>query len=192
MAKKRVLLVLSEGYEDLEAVAPVDVCNRVGIEVVIASLRPGVVKAAYGTNISPDTVLSEISGDFDAIVCPGGKKNAEALAADSTLRELIKDYHAKGKLVAAICAAPSHVLGESAQILAGKRATGDPGFNEKLAASGAELTFEPVSVEGNIITATGPGSALQFALTVAAYLVGKDSVVPFAEKWGVALPRGLS
>jgi len=183
--KKRALIVLAEGFEEIEAVAPIDVLNRVGVEVVIASLEPGPVDAAYGTTLVPDTTLSAVTEEFDAVVCPGGKANARALAADATLRELIVDYHRRGKLVAAICAAPSHVLGESAQILRGKRATGDPGFMDKLASSGAELTEGPVCVDGNIITATGPGSALPFALTIAAHLVGDEKVEPFAEKWGV-------
>lgn len=181
----RALLVLSDGFEDIEAVAVIDVLTRVGVEVVVASLKPGPVRAAYGTTLIADATLDSISGDFDAVICPGGKVNAKSLAADEGLRTLLKSYNDQGRLIAAICAAPSHVLGESAGLLSGRCATGDPGFREKLAASGAMVCDEPVCSDGNLITASGPGSALQFALTIAAQLKGEDAVRPFARKWGV-------
>lgn len=181
---KRALLVLTKGFEDLEAVAPIDVLTRVGVEVTVASLEPGPVSAAYGTKLATDTTLSDVTEDYDAIIIPGGKANAVSLAEDAKLRELIAEYNRKGKIVAAICAAPSHVLGESAGILRGKKATGDPGFITKLESSGAVVSDGPVCVDGNIITATGPGSALAFALTISSHLVGDEQVRPFAEKWG--------
>ena len=187
---KRALVVLAEGFEDIEAVAPIDVLTRVGVEVTVASLKPGEVRAAYGSKLVPDTTLAEVSDSFDAVICPGGKANARALADSEQLRELIVNYFDSGKLVAAICAAPSHVLGESAQILKDKTATGDPGFMEKLSQHAARTTDGPVCVDGNVVTATGPGSALAFALTVASQLVGDDKVLPFAEKWGVSYPLG--
>lgn len=182
---KRALIVLADGFEEIEAVAPIDVMTRVGMEVVVASLAPSPVHAAYGTKLMSDTVLSEVESEFDAIICPGGKANARALAADSLLRKKIIEYNERGALVAAICAAPSHVLGESAGILRGRRATGDPGFTDKLASSGAILQDGPVCIDGNLITATGPGSAISFALSVAAYLAGDELVEPFSKKWGI-------
>ena len=92
---------------------------------------------------------------------------------------------AAGKLVAAICAAPSHVLGEAAGLLNGVRSTVDPAFNDKLKACGAILTHEPVTVFENIITSMGPGSALPFALQLAAYLAGNAGADAFAERWGI-------
>jgi 4-methyl-5(b-hydroxyethyl)-thiazole monophosphate biosynthesis len=186
---KRALIVLAEGFEEIEAVAPIDVMTRVGIDVVVASLTPPPVKAAYGTTLMSDCTLSEVEGEFDAIICPGGKANAKALAADSLLREKILEFNERGALVAAICAAPSHILGESAGILSGRHATGDPGFTEKLAESGAILEKGPVCIDGNLITATGPGSAMSFALSVAAYLVGDDLVEPFSKKWEIDYSR---
>lgn len=185
--KKRALLVLADGFEDIEAIAPIDVLTRVGVEVVVASLKPGPVSAAYGTKIIPNTTFAEIEGEFDAVICPGGKANAVALAQSHELRTLIQDFDNRGKLVAAICAAPSLVLGESAQILKGKNATGDSGFTDKLVSSGAIVSKAPVCRDGNIITASGPGSALSFALNLAAYLVGDEIAKTYAEKWGVHL-----
>lgn len=183
--KKRALIVLAEGFEDIEAVAPIDVLNRVGVEVVVASLKPGPVAGAYGTKILPTTTLAEVKSEFDAIIFPGGKANAMALAKSSEVRSLIQDYNNKGKLVAAICAAPSLVLGESAGVLKNKNATGDFGFTDKLISAGAKAHPGPVCIDGNIITATGPGSALAFALALAAYLVGEELVKPYAEKWQI-------
>lgn len=183
--KKRALIVLADGFEDIEAVAPIDVLNRVGVEVVVASLKSGAVSAAYGTKIIPSCALAEVSGEFDAIIFPGGKANAVALAQSHEVRGLIHEFIEKGKLVAAICAAPSLVLGESAGVLKGKNATGDSGFTDKLISSGAKAHPGPVCIDGNIITATGPGSALAFGLALASYLVGEEVTKPYYEKWEV-------
>ena len=183
---KRVLMVLAEGFEDIEAIAPVDVLNRIGVEVTIASLTMGPVKAAYGTTIVPHKSIDQI-GDvlYDGIIFPGGRKNAQALADHPRVRELTLRHHQAGKMVAAICAAPSHVLGEACDILRGKHATGNPSFNDKLSASGALITDQLVTVDGNIVTGMGPGAALPFALQLAEYLVGKEVADEFAAKWRV-------
>ena len=184
---KRALVILTHGFEDIEAVAPLDVLNRVGVEVRVVALEPGVVCAAYGTRLVPDMTIDQVIGLSDAVILPGGKQNALSLAADSRVIELVCRHAGEGKLVSAICASPSHVLGEAAGVLYRRRATGDPGFNEKLAACGAILTHEPVTCDGNIITGMGPGAALAYALHLAAYLAGSDAARVFAYKWGVRL-----
>ena len=155
----RVLICLAEGFEDIEAVAPIDVLTRCGFEITVASLVPGPVKAAYGCTIVPTTTIDNAHGLYDAIIFPGGRKNAQALAGDERVVTMAREHYRAGKLVAAICASPSHVLGEAAGILRGKRSSGDPSFDDKLAASGAIVTGENVTIDGNIITAMGPGSA---------------------------------
>ena len=181
---KRALVVVAHGCEDVETVAPIDVLTRVGVEVVLASLESGPVSAAYGSTLMPDCSLDEVASNFDGIVIPGGKANAKALAQSEQLRMMVREYYESSKVVAAICAAPSHVLGESAGILEGKHVTGDPGFRDKLVEHGAIPTDEHVSIDGTIITGDGPGAALSFSLSVASALVGSDKVTPFAEKWG--------
>src|SRR3989339_372127 len=114
MMKKRILIVLSEGFEDVEAVAVIDVLTRCGVEVTVASLEKGPVKAAYGTTIQPHLSIDDVKGEFDGIIFPGGKKNAVNLAANPKVIELVREYAKSDKLVGAICAAPSHVLAESA------------------------------------------------------------------------------
>ncbi len=118
---KSALVILAEGFEDIEAVAPIDVLTRAGIAVTVAGITPGPVKAAYGTTILPTCDFDKArTSEYDALVFPGAVGNAEALAADFRVVELIRRYNTLGKLVAAICASPSHVLGEAAGILKGK------------------------------------------------------------------------
>jgi len=181
----RALVIIADGFEDVEAVAPIDVLNRVGVDVVIAGLHSATVAAAYGTVINAHTTLDRLEGTFDAVVLPGGMKNAEALGSDDRVRNLVRQFCEEKKLVASICASPSYVLGASAGILNGRRATGDQGCNEKLANSGAIVTGEKVSRDGNIITGMGPGAALLFGLVTAAYLVGEEKLQALAAKWGM-------
>jgi 4-methyl-5(b-hydroxyethyl)-thiazole monophosphate biosynthesis len=183
--RKKALVILADGFEDIEAVTPIDVLTRTGVEVTIAALNAGPVNGAYGTTIVPRTKLDFVESDFDVIVLPGGRKNAEALADNLKVRELILRQDSGGKLIAAICASPSHVLAEAAGILKGRRATGDPAFNDKLAAAGAIVTEEAVTVDGNVITATGPGSAFLFALQITDELFGGLKASELAERWKI-------
>jgi 4-methyl-5(b-hydroxyethyl)-thiazole monophosphate biosynthesis len=185
--KKKVLVVLADGFEDIEAVTPIDMLTRAGVEVTIAGLKGGPVKAAYGTTIVPHTTIEQINGLYDGIVLPGGADNAESLAAHPKVIDLVRKHHEAGKLVGAICASPGQVLAEAAGILRAKNATGAPlpEYNERLAAGGAQLTDQPVTVDGNIVTAMGPGAALQFGLTLAEYLTDRATVDGFAKKWRV-------
>jgi 4-methyl-5(b-hydroxyethyl)-thiazole monophosphate biosynthesis len=176
---------MAEGFEDIEAVSAIDVLTRAGVDVTIAGLNEGPVKGAYGTAIVPHTSIDRIAGTYDCIILPGGRRNAESLAAHPRVIELVRHHNDAGKIVAAICAAPSHVLAEAAGILKDKRATGDPVFNDKLAWGGARITGELVTMDGNIVTGMGPGAALLFALTLAEYLVGKEIPDSLARKWRV-------
>ncbi len=181
---KRVLLVLSDGFEDIEAVTPVDLLTRAGVEVVIAGLKAGPVRGAYGTTILSHTTFDEVRGEiFDGIVLPGGSENAAHLAADSAVINLVRQYYREGRLVAAICAAPGAVLAEAAGILKDRRATGYPGFNDKLEAAGAIVTDESVTADGHVITGMGPGAAMLFSLQLVEYLVDKQTADGFARNW---------
>lgn len=182
---KKALVIIAEGYEDIEAVTPIDILTRSGVDVTIAALEDGQVKGAYGTTMVAHKPLEMVDDEFDAVILPGGKKNAEALAADPKVREMLQKQNKEGKLIAAICASPSHVLGEAAGILKGRKATGDPTFNDKLEASGATVTKERVTVDGNIVTATGPGSALFFALQITEELVGGSKADEYANRWEI-------
>jgi 4-methyl-5(b-hydroxyethyl)-thiazole monophosphate biosynthesis len=183
---KRALVVMAEGYEDVEAVAVIDVLNRVGVDVTVASLDYGPVKAAYGITLVPDTSLDRLEDDlYDAVFFPGGAANAQRLAGEARVQDIAHKHMDAGKLVTAICAAPAHVLGEATGIVKGRKATGDPGFNDKLAKSGAKVTDDDVTVDGNLITGRGPGAALRFGLRVASALVGNDEPDKLAELWRI-------
>lgn len=183
---KQALVVLTDGFEDIEAIAPIDILTRAGVQVTVAGLRPGPVKAAYGTTILPNAILDEVrERPFDAVIFPGGRLNAQGLAADARVVAIVRRQHEQAKLVAAICAAPSHVLGEAAGILKGRRATGDPAFNDRLAAAGAIVTNEQVTVDARIVTGMGPGAAMLFALQLTEEVVGKETADIFAMKWKI-------
>lgn len=183
--QKTALVILSKGFEDVEAVAPIDVLTRAGVAVTIASTAPGPAAAAYGLTLVPHTTVDQITDLFDAIVIPGGMVNAETLAANRTVIDLIKKHHAAGKIVAAICASSALVLGEAAGLLKGKKATGSPGSENRLTASGATVTGVHVTVDGNIITGMGPGAALPFGLQIAEYLIGRELPDDLAARWRI-------
>jgi 4-methyl-5(b-hydroxyethyl)-thiazole monophosphate biosynthesis len=182
---KRALIIISEGFEDIEGIAPVDILYRAGVEVTVAGLRDGPVKAAYGNTVFTHTTVDNIEGLYDAIILPGGAKNADNLASNARVIELIKQHHESGKLVAAICASSGRVLAEEARILDGKKATGFPGYKDKIADGGATYTDEPVTVDGNLITGMGPGAAMLFGLQICEYLVSKEIADELAEKWRI-------
>lgn len=186
--KKRVLVVLAEGFEDVEAIAPIDVLNRVGVEVTVAGLKAGPVNAAYGNTIVPDTSVTDVADElYDGIVLPGGVYNANSLAGSPEVLALVRRHYEAKKLVAAICASPGTVLGEAAGVLKGHRAASAPGFEDKVKAAGAEFTDENVTVDGNVITGRGPGAALQFGLRLAEYLVGRTEPEKLARLWRIDL-----
>jgi 4-methyl-5(b-hydroxyethyl)-thiazole monophosphate biosynthesis len=167
----RVLVPLAEGFEEIEAVTIVDVLRRGGIEVVVAGLAPGTVRGAHGIPVVADTGLASVDAtSFDMIVLPGGLPGSTHFAEDPRVIRAIQALHAAGKHVAAICAAPT-VLAR-AGVLAGKRVTSYPSVRGQLAP--AEVVDEPSVVEsGNLVTSQGPGTALEFALTLVARLAGE-------------------
>lgn len=184
-ANKTVLIILAEGFEDIEAVTPIDVLNRAGANVTISGMETRPVRGAYGSTIIGHTTIDKVEGIFDALVFPGGVQSATTLANNPQVVELVRRHHEKGKLIAAIGASPGYLLAESAGILKGKRATGDPDLNNKLIAAGASATYEPVVKDGNIITGIGPGSAMLFSLNIIAYLYDRETADGFAREWHI-------
>ena len=167
----KVAILLADGFEEVEAVAIVDVLRRAEIEVTIAGLREGPVTSARKVRILPDTVTDTIrTEDFDMIVLPGGQPGSDNLNKDTRVRVLISEFHATGKLTGAICAAP-YVLA-SAGILEGKHVTSYPTYRDKL----GNVVYEEKTVveDGNVMTSRGPGTALCFGLSIVAKLVGKE------------------
>jgi len=167
----RVAIILADGFEELEAVAIIDVLRRSGIDVVSAGLTEGPVSSARDVKVIPDAIIDELnSDDFDMLVLPGGLPGSDNLNADTRVGDLIRDFNSKGKLTGAICAAP-YVLG-NAGVLEGKHATSYPSFKEKL----GNVVYEEKTVvtDGNVITSRGPGTAICFGLAIVERFLGPE------------------
>jgi 4-methyl-5(b-hydroxyethyl)-thiazole monophosphate biosynthesis len=175
---KRVLVPLADGCEEIEAVTIIDTLRRGGVEVVAVGLHPGPVTASRGVRLLPDAEWpAQLPGAFDAIVLPGGGPGTERLLADPRVVEAVRSFHAAGRWVAAICAAPQ-VL-HKAGVLAGRRATCYPGV--EVALTGATCVAEPAVRDGRVITGRGPGTSLAFALAVLSALAGEAGAAEVAE-----------
>ncbi|MBI5057331.1 MAG: DJ-1/PfpI family protein [Nitrospirae bacterium] len=167
----KVAVILADGFEEVEAMAIIDVLRRAEIDVAVTGLHDGHVVSARKVKVIPDTVIDNVKADdFDMIVLPGGQPGSDNLNADKRVKDLIRDFHGKGKLAAAICAAP-YVLA-NAGILEGKHVTSFPAYRERL---GNSVYEEKVVVEdGNILTSRGPGTAICFGLAIVRRLAGKE------------------
>lgn len=174
MCKAAVLF--AQGFEEVEALTPVDFMRRAGIEVTMAGVGGDRIKGGHSILVEADTPIGPLDpGEYDAVVLPGGMPGAENIAASAEAVAFIKAVYEKGGLVAAICAAPAVVL-DPLGILKGRRATCYPGFESRF--RDAVFTEERVVLDGKVITSRGPGSAAEFALAIIRYL--KDEEV--AEK----------
>ena len=168
-----VLIPIAPGFEELEAVTIIDLLRRAQVEVVVAGLegrQP--VTGSRGTTLFPDIGLDEVMGrDFDMITLPGGLPGADHLDQDPRVHELVQRLAQQDRYITAICAAPK-VLGH-AGVLAGRRATSFPGQLENLQLSDIDIVADPVVIDGKVITSRGPGTAMDFALTLIEQLCGK-------------------
>jgi 4-methyl-5(b-hydroxyethyl)-thiazole monophosphate biosynthesis len=168
-----VLIPLAQGCEELEAVTLIDLLRRAGIHVVTAGLDDQPVTASRGTRLIPDVSLDKVAQqEFDMIVLPGGLPGADNLNSDARIHTLLKRTAERGNITAAICAAPT-VLANTG-LLDGRRATGYPGFLDKLNLPTTTLQDEAVVVDGHVVTSKGPGTAMDFALTLIELLVGRE------------------
>jgi len=167
----RVLLPIAQGSEELEAITIIDLLRRADIHVTIAGLDGGPITGSRGTKIMPDKTLSEaLNEEYDMVVLPGGLPGADHLDRDPRIHELLRDMAADEKFVCAICAAPKILA--NAGLLEGKQATCYPGFLDGLDKPGVRSTGAAVERDGNIITSRGPGTAMDFALTLIEALEG--------------------
>ncbi len=167
-----VLVPLAQGCEELEAVTIIDLLRRAGIDVVSAGLDDQPVRASRGTVLIPDVTLDAVvDRAFDMIVLPGGLPGADHLDSDVRLRRLLQQTAQDGHYVAAICAAPKVLA--SAGLLNNRKATGFPGVLEALQISGMSYQEDVVVQDGKIITSRGPGTAMDFALSLIENLAGK-------------------
>ncbi len=155
---------LANGFEEIEALAVVDILRRADLEVATVSISNGYdVIGAHGIEVAADVMLSDIDADAeDYLILPGGMPGSDNLRACTPLCSMLQSHFKAGGHVAAICAAP-YILGELG-ILNGLEAICYPGFEDKL--EGATISEKPVVKCGNVITGKGPGVAMQFALAI--------------------------
>ena len=166
---KRVLCLLENGFEEIEAVVPVDLLRRAGVEVVMAGVSGLEVEGKCSIQVMADCLLADVSSsDFEMLFLPGGPAVME-LRKNDAVEQLITDFHADSKLMAAICAAP--LLLHEAGVLDGVRFTAHFSVNEQL----AESTGERLEVDGSVITSRGAGTAMDFGLKLVEILCGKDA-----------------
>ncbi|MCR5824056.1 MAG: DJ-1/PfpI family protein [Lachnospiraceae bacterium] len=167
----RIALFAAEGCEEIEALTVVDLLRRAGMETDIISLTEnkavtGSHNIVFGTEKRFEEVNME---DYDAVVLPGGMPGTNNLATHTGVCSTVKSFAESGKLVAAICAAPS-VLG-ALGILEGKKATCYPGFEKNLNCASART--DRVVADGNVITSRGMGTAIDFGLAIVEYYSDK-------------------
>lgn len=162
---KKSFLFLADGFEDVEAIAAVDILRRGGVDVRTVSITAGKqVLSAHGVTVTVDLTFDEVEWETaEGLIFPGGMPGAQNLGECGILMREMQRHYDKGGVVAAICAAPALVVSQLKT--AGRcRVTCYPGFEKYL--SDFEVAADGVVVDGNLITGKGPGFAVPFALAI--------------------------
>ena len=168
-----VLVPLAQGCEELEAITITDLLVRAGISVTTCGLDDLPVLASRGTTIIPDTSIDKVMDEtYDLIVLPGGLPGADHLRDNEQLQSLLKKQAQDDRYLAAICAAPKALA--KAGVLDGKTATCYPGTLEALDNNAIKISQNSVEIDGKIVTSRGPGTAMDFALTLIELLEGRE------------------
>lgn len=163
-----VYVFLAEGFEEIEALAPVDILRRAGVDVRTVGIGGQTVRGAHGVEVLSDLTENEADGaGLEMVVLPGGPGTPN-LEASAAAQRLIARAAEQGLWIGAICAAPS-ILGHKG-LLKGKRAVCYPGYEKEL--DGARVEHTTVCVDGRLVTGNGPGAALAFGFELAAALAG--------------------
>ncbi|MDE7385918.1 MAG: DJ-1/PfpI family protein [Muribaculaceae bacterium] len=176
----KMYVFLADGFEEIEALATVDLLRRAGLETVTVSINSGAeVTGAHGVKVLADALLADttVAAD-DWMIMPGGLPGATNLVDDITLTGMLKEHHANGGHMAAICASPAFVLG-ALGLLDGVNATCYPGCEGQ--APDVKFSGKPVEVSDKIITGRGPGYTMQFALAIITAAAGEDVATRVAD-----------
>lgn len=176
----KAYIFLANGFEETEAIAPIDVMRRAGIDVTIVSVTGDkMVTSSHNVTVLADKLFDELDyADVKLLVLPGGMPGTTNLAAHKGLADLLVRSAAKDIILGAICAAPS-VFGQLG-LLKGQKATCYPGFEDKL--TGAEVMKDQVVVSGKFVTSCGAGPAMKFGLALVAQVMGADFAENLARK----------
>ncbi|MDR1325559.1 MAG: DJ-1/PfpI family protein [Treponema sp.] len=185
---KHALVFLADGFEEVEAITPIDYLRRAGIEVTtctvgVSALGGQMVKGSHGIVVQADTSLAAQEPlkavDWDAVLLPGGIPGAPNLAASEAVSALLRDMASAGKLVCAICASPALVLFPLG-LLKGRRFTCYPGMEAEV--EDAIWSKERVVIDGNLITSRGAGTAADWAIAIIEKLVDEETAKAIAAK----------
>lgn len=166
-----VYVLLADGFEEVEAIEPIDILRRGGVEVKTVGISGKVVTGAHGIPVTADIEANDAdASDMELLMLPGGAGH-ELLDASDKVHELINHVVTNNLYISAICAAPS-ILGKK-MILEGKKATCFPGYEKYL--YGAEITDDKAVADGKIITGKGAGAAADFGFTMLSLLKGQET-----------------
>ncbi|MBE6671031.1 MAG: DJ-1/PfpI family protein [Ruminococcaceae bacterium] len=168
-----VYIFLADGFEEIEALTPIDMLRRADIAITSVSINETeVVTGAHGIKVVADRTIDNTPvEDIDMVILPGGLPGADNLRANSKVQSFIDKAYAEDKYLCAICAAP-RILGEKG-ILSGKKATCYPGFEKYL--EGAEILKDGCVTDGKVITAMGMGKSIDFSLAIIKALKNADT-----------------
>lgn len=164
--QKTAVIVLADGFEEIEALTPADVLKRLGCRVILAGLDQQEVTGAHGFRIVCDALMkdTDLSG-ADAVILPGGLPGATNLRDNGALADILRQRNAAGKLCCAICAAP--IVLECAGIINGRAVTGYPGCEGLSGSETLKFTGAPALRTENLVTGKGPGASFDFAREIA-------------------------
>ncbi len=170
---QRVLIIATDGFEQSELIEPMRLLKEAGAQVTIASLKPGEIRGwdqkDWGKSVEVDMVIGDVvSADYDALLLPGGQMNPDILRMEHKVIEVIREFDAARKPIAAICHAP-WLLAE-ANVIEGRTVTAWPSIRTDLANAGAAVVDEEVVVDGNLITSRKPGDIPAFTEALMAAL----------------------
>ncbi len=167
-----IYLMLADGFEEIEALTPLDILRRAGIEIKTVGVTGKTVIGAHSILVVADILADDIIlENMSAIILPGGMPGTLNLKNDKRVENAVLYAAEKGLLIAAICAAPS-ILGRLG-LLKSKEAVCFPGFEDEL--TGAKILDKKVALSGNIITAAGAGVAAEFSFKILSYLKGTET-----------------
>lgn len=176
----KTVIFLAEGFEEIEALTVVDLLRRAGIDITTASVTDAKsVTGSHNITVIADALFNEIDFDStDMLILPGGMPGTTNLDNCAPLKEQIKRFNDEGRMLAAICAAPT-VYGKMG-LLQGKKATCFPGRESDLL--GADVQTTETVKDGNFITSRGMGTAISFGLAIISHFQGADAADEMAKK----------
>jgi 4-methyl-5(b-hydroxyethyl)-thiazole monophosphate biosynthesis len=174
---KKVAVLLAEGFEEVEAVTPIDFLRRADITVYptkIGESNSKIVKGSRGIFIEAEYFLQDLPDNLDAVILPGGMPGAKNLSESEEVIELLKTMIQENKIICAICAAPAVVLNKH-NLLDGHKATCFPSFEKEY----TEVKYSPerVVIDGQFITSQGAGTAAEFSIAIIKQLVGEEAAL---------------